>query len=103
MKKRLITPEKKNPEIIAPPSPRQRGSDNVIGKSPKIVVKDVRRTGSSLLPETSRIVSVISLPSAIFEFIFDTTTIAFVTTIPNRVKIPISAGNDREVPVSPKI
>ena len=49
----MIVPEKISPEIIAPPKPRQSGSDKVMGTSPKMAVKEVRAMASSRLEAPS--------------------------------------------------
>lgn len=46
------------PEMIAPPSPRQRGSARVMGRRPRIVDNLVRMIGSRRLAPASAIASI---------------------------------------------
>ena len=89
-----MVPEKVSPAIIAPPRPRQSGSDSVIGIKPIIVQKLVNAIGSNLLAAASAMASFNSIPDFSFLTILSTTKIEFLTTIPNNAKIPINAGKD---------
>ena len=44
----MMVPEKTKPDIIAPPNPRHKGSERVIGIKPKIVANVVKEMASSL-------------------------------------------------------
>ena len=102
-KKSLMRPEKRRPEIMAPPSPRHSGLVIVIGIRPRILVSDVNKIGSSRLPDASTTASCKFIPCFRLSFIFSTTTIALVTTIPNKASTPIRAGKERGVPVNANI
>lgn len=58
MKKSIIVPENDKPAMIAPPRPRQRGFERVIGIRPIIVANDVRAIGSSRLEAASATASI---------------------------------------------
>jgi len=97
-----MIPENARPAIIAPPKPRQSGLEIEIGMSPNIVVRDVRRIGSSLLSAASAIAGLRAIPTVLFRFILSTINMALVTTMPKRARTPIRAGNDSGVAVIPK-
>lgn len=56
-------PEKSNPAIIAPPSPLQRGSDNVIGINPTTVQIVPNKIGSTLDAQASEIACFRCMPA----------------------------------------
>ncbi len=57
MKNSMMDPEKKRPAMMAPPRPRQRGSERVMGTSPTMAANEVRAMGSSRLSDASTIAS----------------------------------------------
>ena len=97
MKNSIMVPENVSPAIIAPPKPLHKGSEIVIGISPAIVHKDVKAIGSNLEAAASATDSVNSMPVSWLIRILSTTKIEFLTTIPNRAKSPIRAGNERGI------
>ena len=99
----MIVPENVRPAMIAPPSPRHKGSERVIGINPTIVQNDVSAIGSSLVAEALTIAGVSFIPAFSFLTILSTKRIAFFTTMPNSANIPISAGKERGVLVSAKM
>ena len=99
MKKSMMVPEKSNPEMMAPPRPLQSGSVRVIGTKPMMVAKVVSAIGSSLEAEASPMDSTKLSPLLVFSTILSTIKIEFLTTIPNKAKIPIKAGKDSGVRV----
>lgn len=98
-----MVPENNKPAIIAPPRPRQIGSERVTGTRPIMVATEVKAIASNLLDDASAIAGIRGIPIALFWTILSTIRIEFLTTIPNNAKIPISAGNDSGVLVKPKI
>ena len=92
-----------SPAIIAPPKPCQRGSERVIGIRPIIVVSDPNAIGSSLFDEASEIESIRFIFDFKLRFILSTKIIELLTTIPNRAKTPIKAGNESGIPKIAKI
>ena len=90
----MMVPEKVKPAIIAPPKPCHNGSEIVIGMSPAIVQSEVSAIGSRREAAASATDSVNSMPVSWLIKILSTIKIEFLTTIPNKARIPISAGND---------
>ena|SRR3990167_314805 len=103
MKKSMIVPEKVSPAIIAPPKPRHKGLDKVIGMRPKMAAIEVKAIGSNREEAPSDIDSIYGMPVLIFTTILSTTRIEFLTTIPKRAKTPIKAGNESGVFVRAKM
>ena len=66
MKNNIIVPENVRPAIIAPPKPLHKGSDKVIGISPMMVAKEVRKIGSILAAEASAIASLRGIRAFLF-------------------------------------
>lgn len=91
---------KLSPEIMAPPSPLQRGSARVMGNRPNTVDNLVKIIGSMRLAPESATASIKGMPSFMFKLILSTINMEFVTTMPNKDRTPISAGNERGVLVN---
>ena len=93
----MIVPENVRPAMMAPPRPRQSGSESVIGISPAMVAKEVNAMASNLETDPSTIDSTNSIPLFKLTEILSTIRIEFLTTIPNKASTPIRAGNDKGV------
>ena len=94
---RVRTVEKISPKIIASESPRQISSAKTSGKTPAIVVSEVRKIGCIRDIPPSIMLSVNSRPSLIFLFIRSIRTIASFTTIPASATRPIKTGKEKGI------
>lgn len=65
------------------------------GILPRIVTKDVRKTGSNRERPASRIASGIESPVFLLRLILSIRTMELLTTIPKRATRPINEGNER--------